>query len=59
MTTTTHSLTSAMPERPSAVASYVHTLGLVGIVEDLVFRGYLQRQLAALSGRISMTSAER
>jgi hypothetical protein len=25
-----------------------------GIVEELVFRGYLQRQLAALSGRISI-----
>ena len=31
MTSTTRSLTGATPERPGAVASYGHMLGLVGI----------------------------
>jgi hypothetical protein len=44
MTMTTHSLTSATPERPSAVASYGHTLGLDGIAIVVAALGAWRRR---------------
>jgi len=49
-----------LPTAPSGVAGIVVWIGLslsAGICEEIVFRGYLQRQLAALSGSTSLAIA--
>jgi membrane protease YdiL (CAAX protease family) len=46
-----------LPAAPSGVAGILVWIGLslsAGICEEIVFRGYLQRQLAALSGSTSL-----
>jgi membrane protease YdiL (CAAX protease family) len=46
-----------LPAVPSGAAGIIVWIGLslsAGICEEIVFRGYLQRQLAALSGRTSL-----
>jgi hypothetical protein len=57
MTTPTHSLTSATPERPSAVASYGHTLGLVGIAIVVAALGALAQVRPTTGGGLTSTHA--
>ena len=57
MTTTAHSLTSATPERPSAVASYGHTLGLVGIAIVIAALGALAQARPTTGGSLTSTHA--
>jgi hypothetical protein len=54
---TTHSLTSATPKRPSAVASYGHTLGLVGIAIAVAALGALAQARPTTGGSLTSTPA--
>lgn len=57
MIATTHSLTSATPKRPSAVASYGHTLGLVGIAIAVAALGALAQARPTTGGSLTSTHA--
>lgn len=57
MTTTTHSPPSATPEPPSAVASYGHTLGLVGIAAVVAALGALAQARPTTGGGLTSTHA--
>lgn len=45
---------SLMPRNLGDKLSWVLVAALVGFAEELVFRGYLQRQLTAMSGRLTV-----
>jgi hypothetical protein len=57
MTTATHSLSSATPERPSTVASYGHTLDLVGIAIVVAALGALAQARPTTGGSLTNTHA--
>jgi membrane protease YdiL (CAAX protease family) len=57
MTTTTHSPPSSTPEHPGAVASYGHTLGLVGIAAVVAALGALAQARPTTGGGLTSTHA--
>jgi len=45
---------SLLPQSLAAKACWLGLAACVGVAEELVYRGYLQRQLSALTGRVSL-----
>jgi membrane protease YdiL (CAAX protease family) len=45
---------SLLPQSVGAKACWLGLAACVGVAEELIYRGYLQRQLSALTGRVSL-----